>query len=308
MTGEAVPIDLRIARVGSRMIAGFIDLAVGVAVLVGLIVVLELTTGGVDTGLSAALSIVFALSAFLVYPVACETLWRGRTLGKAAMGVRVTRDDGGPPRFRHAFVRGLVGLVVERPGPLFALPAIVSMTVSAHGKRLGDVFAGTVVIQERVPKSRPFTPSMPPGLAGWAALLDLSRLDDRLALAVRGFLARAPDLSAGARERLGNELCAAVAAVVTPPAPAGTPGWAYLGAVLAERTRRARERMAAPGWNTTLATRPTAPSATAAVPNPAPAAHSPGFPAPSPAPSPAPAGSAVEPGPGDAPGPFAVPG
>ncbi|MGF7237741.1 MAG: RDD family protein, partial [Frankia sp.] len=277
VTGEAVPIDLRIARVGSRMIAGFIDLAVGVALLVGLIVLLELVSGGVDSGLGAALAIVFALSAFLVYPVACETLWRGRTLGKAAMGLRVTRDDGGPPRFRHAFVRGLVGLVVERPGPLFALPAVVSMTVSARGKRLGDVFAGTIVIQERVPKTRAFTPSMPPGLEGWAALLDLSRFDDRLALAVRGFLARAPDLSESARARLGDDLCVAVAAVVTPQAPPGTPGWAYLGAVLAERTRRARERLGAPAWNaarpavpTAVWTAPTSPPVTTVVPIPAP--------------------------------------
>ena len=57
---------------------------------------------------------------FLGYPVAMETLTRGRTLGKMALGLRVVRDDGGPITFRQALVRGLVGLALERPG-LFLL-------------------------------------------------------------------------------------------------------------------------------------------------------------------------------------------
>ena len=38
----------------------------------------------------------------IVYPVTFETLLRGRTPGKAAMGLRVVRDDGGPIGFRQA--------------------------------------------------------------------------------------------------------------------------------------------------------------------------------------------------------------
>ena len=61
---------------------------------------------------------------------------------------------------------------------------IVAM-FSARGKRLGDMAAGTVVLQERVPSRPLWTPVMPPPLADWAPTLDLSGLDDALALSVR---------------------------------------------------------------------------------------------------------------------------
>jgi hypothetical protein len=118
------------------------------------------------------------------------------------------------------------------------------MLISTHGKRLGDLTAGTVVVQERVAGARSFHAVMPPPLAGWAQALDLARLPDELALSVRSFLSRAPQMSEASRADLGNRLAAAVAAVTSPPPPPGTPGWAYLTAVLAERRRRAE--LAAP--------------------------------------------------------------
>ncbi len=84
---------------------------------------------------------------------------------------------------------------------------------------------------------------MPSPLAGWATTLDLSRFDDTLALQCRQFLGRAGQLSDAARERLGGALVASVQSVVTPLPPLGTPGWAYLTAVLAERRRREEIRL-----------------------------------------------------------------
>jgi hypothetical protein len=85
---------------------------------------------------------------------------------------------------------------------------------------------------------------MPPYLVGWAGTLDLTGLDDELALAVRHYLARNRSLREPARTRLGYALATDVAACTTPPAPPGTPGWAYLAAVIAERHRRSAFRLA----------------------------------------------------------------
>jgi hypothetical protein len=128
---------------------------------------------------------------------------------------------------------------------MLALPAIISMLASSRSKRLGDIFAGTVVLQESVPRTTGSAPSMPPGLESWAALLDLTMLDDELAFVVRRFLSRAWEMSPQAREAIGTQLVAAVGGVVTPAPPYGTQGWAYLSAVLAERTRRAYLRLVA---------------------------------------------------------------
>jgi hypothetical protein len=85
---------------------------------------------------------------------------------------------------------------------------------------------------------------MPVTLAGWATALDLTGLDNDLALAVRHYLARNREIREPARSRLGYSLASEVAACTTPPPPPGTPGWAYLAAILAERNRRAVRRLA----------------------------------------------------------------
>jgi hypothetical protein len=129
---------------------------------------------------------------------------------------------------------------------------------------------------------------MPPPLAGWAQTLDLSRVPDSLGLAIRQFLGRAAQLDPAARERVGNQLLMQVAALTSPPPPPGTPGWAFLTAVIAERRRRdelsGRVASAAPVW--TPAATATAPpisygnqpaySPPAAAPPPPPPAPGPG--------------------------------
>lgn len=249
VTGEAVPVELRLARIGSRVPATLLDFAIQLVLGVVLAVALRPVLSSVDVALQAAIILVAFVLVVLGYPVLLETFWGGRTIGKWAMGVRVIRDDGGPIRFRHALVRALIGALVEKPGASLGLVAILCSLFSAQAKRLGDILAGTIVVHTRVPQTMKPLSSMPPELAGWAATLDLSRLGDDLALACRQFLGRAASLTPAARERLGGELVAAVAATVTPPPPVGTPGWAYLTAVLSERRRREEQRRtgSAPG-------------------------------------------------------------
>ena len=238
--GEAVPVDLRIARVGSRTVVAILDTLVCLAATFVLLGVLRPVLAASDDALQVAINLIVLVGIWVGYPVAAETLWNGRTLGKAAMGVRVVRDDGGPVRFRHALVRGLLWFLVEMP--ILFIPILTSM-VSSRAKRVGDLLAGTVVIQERVPTQSVSVPPMPPALAGWAATLDLARLTNELALSARSFLGRAHQLSPAAREHLGGQMVALVQAVVTPPPPPGTPGWAYLAAVLQERRRREELRL-----------------------------------------------------------------
>jgi uncharacterized RDD family membrane protein YckC len=254
VTGEAVALDLRIAQLPARIAAAFLDLLI----MTGLYLVLALISGiaflGVnDDALAAAVTVVLVVGVFLGYPLTVETLTRGRTLGKMALGIRVIRLDGGPITFRHALVRGLVGLILERPG--FALLgfgpglAVLVCALSKRGRRIGDLAAGTMVLQERVPARLLWTPWMPAPLAGWASTLDLTRFDDGLALQVRQFLGRAHQFFPVAREELGHRLAGEVLQRTAPGPPPGTPGWAYLSAVLAERRHREEVRAAAAaGW------------------------------------------------------------
>ena len=297
VTGEAVALDLRPAGLPSRMLAALLDLALQIAVLLGLGMLAGQLSVQLDGAAATTLSLVLLVVVLVVYPVTFETLTRGRTPGKAALGLRVVRDDGGPIGFRQALVRGLTGAFLERPGVTFFVAAVICQLVNASGKRIGDILAGTLVLQERVPVRGGAVVGMPPGLAGWAATLDLSRLPDDLALSARQLLSRAPELTPAAREDLGGRLVRAVAAVVSPPPPPGTPGWAYLAAVLAERRRRDEARLQPPaagparfGGAAPAAVAPAAvaPAAVASAPAPTP-------PPPPPVDSP-PAGSFAPPG------------
>lgn len=258
VTGEAVVLDLTIARFPSRLLALLIDIAVQIPALIFVAVVAGVSGASHLNQASAAAVYISGLMLVLIgYPLIFETLSRGKTLGKMALGLRVISDDGGPERFRQALIRALSAAFIEiwlPPFNIIGLPAgLITSMVSEKGKRLGDLFAGTFVIQERVP-SRPdlapaFTIVAPP-LAGWAAHLELSRLSDQTAAAASSYLRRYYDLRPPAREQLGLQLAAAVAAQVSPPPPPGTDPAAYLAAVLAVRRDREHARFAArqPAW------------------------------------------------------------
>ena len=249
ITGDGVLVELRPARLASRSLAFAVDLAVMLAGFAALLLVFTATgaLGEFDLALTATIGVVVTVSAFIVYPVTVETLTRGRSLGKAALGLRVVREDGGPIRFRHALTRGLAGFVIDF-GVLSAFCGVIgliSSLVSARGRRVGDALAGTVVVRERVPRVASEPVPMPPALAGWARSLSLSQLPDPLALQARQFLQRGSELDPRVRATLGESLAAEIAACTGPPPPPGTGAEPYLSAVLAERRRREAERLQA---------------------------------------------------------------
>jgi uncharacterized RDD family membrane protein YckC len=244
VTGEAVAPDLRIAQFPSRTLALALDLAVQVAALLVLVALSGPVSGLVDGAAAAAIALVTTVAILVGLPTLVETLTRGRSLGKMAAGLRVVRDDGGPVRFRHSFVRALF-MLVDFWLSSGAVGLISSLT-SRHAKRLGDHFAGTVVIRERVVATGPSPASLwiPPTLEPWSATLDLSRLPDATALQARTLLTRAEALAPAARSDLARRLAAEVAAYLTPPPPAGLDPETYLRTVLTERMRRASARTA----------------------------------------------------------------
>ena len=173
---------------------------------------------------------------FLVVPATLETLTRGRSLGKLALGLRTVRDDGGPISFHHALVRALIGFV-----EIYAFtgaPAFFSIMLSSRGKRLGDYAAGTYVVRARVPLRLPHPPPMPPQLAAWARRTDLATLPTGTALAVRQFLGRLPTLDPASRARVGQALLDDVLPYVAPAPPVNAPPEMVLAAIIAERRER----------------------------------------------------------------------
>jgi len=242
VTGEAVALDLPPASIGSRILSGFLDYLIVWVATFTLISAGAALSQQLDDALIAATMLVCFLAAWLAYPVTIETLTRGRSLGKMAAGLRTVRDDAGPITFRHAFTRGLLGVVEVYM--FWGIPAVIASILSKKGKRLGDMVAGTYVVRDRVTAQLPPPVPMPPQLATWAMSADITQLPDDLAMAVRTFLPAAASMTPQAREEMGRKLLAEMSLYVSPPPPPGNHPEYVLAAILADRRRRDTVRLA----------------------------------------------------------------
>ena len=243
VTGEAVVLDLRLAKLASRSLALAIDLAVQLGLIVRRHPVIAGAVTVVDDALAAAHRAGLLLAVVVGYPVAFETLTRGRSLGQDGARAAGRARGRRPDRFRQSFVRGLLGVVeiwltfgVGRPDHLAGLhPGPPARRLPGRHRRRAR--AACPCARRRSPPCRRSWPAGP-------QRLDLSRVPDDLALAARQFLGRAHELAPEVRERMGDS--ARPARWPRSPhrrRPPGVPAWAFLSAVLAERRRREMARL-----------------------------------------------------------------
>lgn len=236
LIGEGVVLDSGAAPVTLRILSGAIDLLLIIVLMASGLSMLAQVTMGLNSALGRAIGIAWTVACLVILPATVETLSRGRSLGRWAIGLRVVRDDGGPVSIRHALTRALVG-VLEVAGTAGMLAVTVSM-LGARGKRIGDHLAGTYAMRTRGPRRALPPVTMPDSLASWAATADITRLPDGLALTSRLFLGRADALHPASRVRVGSALAAQMREHVAPAPPAGTHPEDFLSAVLAERRDR----------------------------------------------------------------------
>lgn len=244
ITPEAVVLEFETAGVASRLLARLID---GVVLWIGLFLVgLFLSTVLADVGgQTFGIIVLVVLLFFMVfgYWMLLETLWRGRTVGKAAMGLRVVTVEGAPVRFRHTAIRAMVGLVDFLLPPLGPV-AVVSVLVSPRDQRLGDLAAGTIVLRERSAGGPTMALALTPpqGRETLVAELQLARLSDGQYNVLRRFLLRAHTLTADARLQLATQIAAAVEHATGVARPADLhPEWYLHAAGLAHQRRSGGE-------------------------------------------------------------------
>lgn len=237
VTGEAVTLDVKPASYILRAAGTFIDWVVYMLVMLGCVLLLVATGGGLDEALVRALVVLILVFGTVVIPLTVELASRGRSLGKLAVGARIVRDDGGAIGFRHAFIRALTG-VLEIFMTVGGIAALVGL-LNARSKRLGDLLAGTYSQLVRVPAPRPLDLYLSPALSGWAMTADVGRLPDRLSRRIAQFVRQAPQLTPAARYGLSTEL-AREASVFVSPLPDVDAETFLVGVALLRRQRDAR--------------------------------------------------------------------
>lgn len=141
LTPEGITLSLLPVGPAARLWAYLIDQCV----ITGLIIILAMILSGSNAGNG-----VWLLSLFFVwwgYPIVWEA-FGGRTPGKRALKLRVVRLDGQPIGWKEAFLRGL--LVTADFLPFLFMTGLVCMLFVPGFRRLGDLAAGTLVIQDEM--------------------------------------------------------------------------------------------------------------------------------------------------------------
>ena len=164
-TPERVPLEFALASIGNRFLAVTIDHIIQYFSIF-MIAWFFLSLAGYSSGDLAdapillftempkwtiAILIIILFLIFAGYFIVFEWLWNGQTPGKRMLRLRVIRDDGRPVSLWEAIARNLLRICDATPGfiiPVYSIGLIV-IFLNGRDQRVGDIFAGTVVIRER---------------------------------------------------------------------------------------------------------------------------------------------------------------
>lgn len=158
---------------------------------------------------SRALGVILYFAISTGYGIVLEWRWRGQTLGKRLMGLRVIDAGGLRLQLSQIAIRNVLRAVDALP--VFYLVGGISATVSRYGQRLGDLAANTVVAHEsrwQEPDLDQIAPERYNSLLGWpqlAARLRATASPEAVGIALRA-IAQRDGYDPAARVELFREL------------------------------------------------------------------------------------------------------
>ncbi len=168
-TPERVPLEFALASIGNRFFAVAIDHFIqflsmflvfwGFTWMAGLgsLDTIDVALAEFSKGI-IALMLIITFLLYMGYFIFFEWLWNGQTPGKKLLKLRVIREDGRPITLWESISRNLLRIIDSIPG--FGLPiysvGLITVFLNRRDQRIGDIFAGTVVIRERTDEAPTF--------------------------------------------------------------------------------------------------------------------------------------------------------
>ncbi len=158
---EGVRLQLRpaglVTRLAARGVDGLCQLVLaGACLLLPALLVerMAATTQAEATARVAllVLAVLGVLASAWLYPVLFELLWRGQTPGKRMLGLSVTDREGCAPSPTAVVIRNLLLLVDLLPA--LGLVGLVVASLDPSHRSIGDMVAGTMVVEARSPGAR----------------------------------------------------------------------------------------------------------------------------------------------------------
>jgi uncharacterized RDD family membrane protein YckC len=224
-TPERVSLAFALASIGNRFLAvaidHFIQYVAIILVVLGFLSIMGIGFFDADSSVAGVLQemskwtlailIIIIFLLFTGYFIFFEWLWNGQTPGKKLLKLRVIREDGRPITLWEAMARNLLRIFDAVPGlvlPVYSI-GLIMIFLSSRDQRIGDIFAGTVVIRERTAEAPTFaeTFSNPISDAAFRRVqkktdfqADIYKLTEREIEIIESFLRRRWDLTE--RQRL----------------------------------------------------------------------------------------------------------
>ncbi|MFD1394954.1 RDD family protein [Kroppenstedtia eburnea] len=209
-TPEHVKLEFETAGLGSRALSLLLDwLILGfvqfILIFFGILFFAASANLGSPFWASVTMGIFLFLLFFipLCYYVLTEYFMNGQTVGKRAVGLRVVTDRGTAPGFLAIFLRNLLRMVDGLP--FFYLVGGISVFFNRREKRLGDLAAGTMVVQKEkreVPRVQPLFSHREPVLTP----AELVGVSDRNWALLGRFLTRREEMFPAVRQELAQRL------------------------------------------------------------------------------------------------------
>ena len=169
-TPERVPLAFALASIGNRFLAVAIDHFIQYLMIFSVAwAAYNFTNIGSQSGTieqmfsdapkwTIAVLIIALFLIFAGYFIFFEWLWNGQTPGKRLLKLRVIREDGRPITLWEALARNLLRIFDAIPGfvvPVYSV-GLIMIFLNRRDQRVGDIFAGTVVVRERADEAPTF--------------------------------------------------------------------------------------------------------------------------------------------------------
>lgn len=149
-TPESVELEFTLAGIGNRAYALMIDYLIWGAILIAVLFTWGILSTQIPEDIISEIAPwIFAITLLIIffiyvgYFVFFETLWQGQTPGKRFVKIRVIQDSGKPIGIQQATLRALL-----RPIDDTLFIGVLFIVFNGKEKRLGDLLAATIVVQE----------------------------------------------------------------------------------------------------------------------------------------------------------------
>ena len=144
-TGFNIEVDFPIAPFHRRFFAWFFDFLILTSYQFGAYYFLAKLLGADWRDQHLWLYCLYLLP-YILYHVVMESLANGQSLGKKLMSIKVITLEGGQPSLSQYIIRWLFRMIDVL---FFMLPGFFAIILSSRSQRIGDMIAGTIVIDTR---------------------------------------------------------------------------------------------------------------------------------------------------------------